>query len=162
MERGLGSSWEWKAERTPSGPPEESAGVQKLDSFRRISQFSPTHSLSPAATTTPNLPPRTLKPPFQPHSSALPKMLQPETVVKTAPASSPSQFDLDGMKHAFFQGQLGLQEGGVPIGAALVRAGELRLPLPLVRKSADSAKWSFARKIRLGRTALKSATACSI
>jgi creatinine deaminase len=51
-------------------------------------------------------------------------MLQPANVVKTAPCENPSQFDLDGMKHAFFQGQLGLQEGGVPIGAALVKSGK--------------------------------------
>jgi len=49
-------------------------------------------------------------------------MLLPDNFVKTAPTENPSQFDVDGMKHAFFQGQLGLSEGGVPIGAALVRA----------------------------------------
>lgn len=50
-------------------------------------------------------------------------MLAPAEVVKTAPASAPSAFDLEHIKHAVFQGELGLREGGVPIGAALVRAG---------------------------------------
>ncbi|GAA5965399.1 hypothetical protein JCM21900_004783 [Sporobolomyces salmonicolor] len=48
-------------------------------------------------------------------------MLAPTTAVKTPPTDKPSEFDLDNIKHAIFQGELGLSEKGVPIGAALVR-----------------------------------------
>jgi creatinine deaminase len=48
-------------------------------------------------------------------------MLASEKQIKTAPTTSPSEFDLTNIKHAIFQGELGLSEGGVPIGAALVR-----------------------------------------
>ncbi|CEQ40687.1 SPOSA6832_02338, partial [Sporobolomyces salmonicolor] len=48
-------------------------------------------------------------------------MLAPTTAVKTPPTDKPSEFDLNNIKHAIFQGELGLSEKGVPIGAALVR-----------------------------------------
>ncbi|GAA6006277.1 hypothetical protein JCM11491_002093 [Sporobolomyces phaffii] len=48
-------------------------------------------------------------------------MLAPTQQIKTAPTAQPIQSDLDNMKHAVFQGELGLSEKGVPIGAALVR-----------------------------------------
>lgn len=49
-------------------------------------------------------------------------MLSPTITVKTAPSPSPSAFDVTNIKHAIFQAALGLSEGGVPIGAALVNS----------------------------------------
>lgn len=40
----------------------------------------------------------------------------------TAPTENPTSFDKQNMKHALFQAQAGLREGGVPIGGALVTA----------------------------------------
>ncbi|GAA5845677.1 hypothetical protein JCM3766R1_001132, partial [Sporobolomyces carnicolor] len=48
-------------------------------------------------------------------------MLAPTEQVKTAPTSQPLESDVRNMQHAVFQGELGLSEKGVPIGAALVR-----------------------------------------
>ncbi|ORY48825.1 cytosine deaminase [Leucosporidium creatinivorum] len=47
-------------------------------------------------------------------------MLAPATQVKTPKTENPLAFDVENMKHAVKQGELGLSEGGVPIGAALV------------------------------------------
>ncbi|KAM0756583.1 cytosine deaminase [Meredithblackwellia eburnea MCA 4105] len=49
-------------------------------------------------------------------------MLAPAEKFKTPACEKPSEFDLAGIKHAIFQGQLGLAEGGVPIGACLMNA----------------------------------------
>lgn len=49
-------------------------------------------------------------------------MLAPSNPIKTVPIAHASDFDLNGIKHAVLQGELGLKEGGVPIGAALVRS----------------------------------------
>lgn len=59
-------------------------------------------------------------------------MLAPSEQVKTAPTQQPLQSDLDNIKHAVFQGELGLSEKGVPIGAALVRNDVSLFLLPLV------------------------------
>jgi hypothetical protein len=49
-------------------------------------------------------------------------MLTPSNGVKaTPPATNPSEFDLQNIRHAIFQAEQGLKEAGVPIGAALVR-----------------------------------------
>lgn len=39
----------------------------------------------------------------------------------TPPAKNPSQYDKTHMRHAILQAQIGLQEGGIPIGGALVK-----------------------------------------
>jgi hypothetical protein len=49
-------------------------------------------------------------------------MLAPKVPVQTPPTASPSQFDISGMAHAFAEAATGLSEGGVPIGAALIRS----------------------------------------
>lgn len=46
----------------------------------------------------------------------------PTSSYRTPPAVNPRPFDVDNMRHALLQGQLGLREGGVPIGSALVTA----------------------------------------
>ncbi|EGU11544.1 Cytosine deaminase [Rhodotorula toruloides ATCC 204091] len=48
-------------------------------------------------------------------------MLAPKEAVKTPPTANPSDFDLQNIRHAIFQAEQGLEEQGVPIGAALVR-----------------------------------------
>ncbi|KAK4052475.1 cytosine deaminase [Microbotryomycetes sp. JL201] len=48
-------------------------------------------------------------------------MLAPTTPFKSEPTKEPLESDLRNIAHAIFQGELGLSEGGVPIGAALVR-----------------------------------------
>lgn len=49
-------------------------------------------------------------------------MLTPSNGVKaTPPATNPSEFDRQNIRHAIFQAEQGLKEAGVPIGAALVR-----------------------------------------
>jgi cytosine/creatinine deaminase len=46
-------------------------------------------------------------------------MLAPATQVKTPKTENPLASDLQNIKSAVLQGELGLKEGGVPIGAAL-------------------------------------------
>ncbi|KAI5481470.1 cytosine deaminase [Pseudohyphozyma bogoriensis] len=48
-------------------------------------------------------------------------MMVPPGSWKTPPTPNPSQFDQDNVKHAVWQAARGLAEGGIPIGAALVR-----------------------------------------
>lgn len=49
-------------------------------------------------------------------------MLAPATQVKTPKTETPLESDLQNIKSAILQGQLGLSEGGVPIGAALFKS----------------------------------------
>ncbi|SCV71379.1 BQ2448_2967 [Microbotryum intermedium] len=51
-------------------------------------------------------------------------MLVPSNPSKTAPTPNPKESDVRNIVHAIFQAELGLQEGGVPIGAALVRESD--------------------------------------
>lgn len=52
----------------------------------------------------------------------LPLMLPPlKKTQPTSPTASPNNFDKTHIQHALFQARIGLREGGIPIGAALVR-----------------------------------------
>ncbi|KDE02555.1 hypothetical protein MVLG_06890 [Microbotryum lychnidis-dioicae p1A1 Lamole] len=71
---------------------------------------------------TPPSPPLRLTAPHQPLQ--LKTMLVPSNPIKTAPTRNPKESDVRNMLHAIYQAELGLQEGGVPIGAALVRESD--------------------------------------
>jgi len=71
-------------------------------------------------------------------------MLAPSEQVKTAPTQKPLQSDLDNIKHAVFQGELGLSEKGVPIGAALVR-NDVSYVLSVASSSSRVNWWTFRK-----------------
>lgn len=49
-------------------------------------------------------------------------MLAQAAALKTPACEAPKTQDLVGIQHAIFQAKLGLSEGGIPIGAALVNS----------------------------------------